>query len=145
MKKTDICECYYTTTKHIVDYDWYDSHAIGGYDKIVGHCNGTKEGEECSCGGDVSKCDFYPEKRTSKKEYHITSNREWLNSLSNEELADWFLGKLKDHTKIGDYNVDYNIGLPYLVKSFSSTREGLIRWLKADVYNSFYKGNNIEE
>lgn len=26
-------------------------------------CLGTKEVETCSCGGDKSKCDFYPEKR----------------------------------------------------------------------------------
>ena len=26
-------------------------------------CYGTKEMEECSCGGDESKCNFYPEKR----------------------------------------------------------------------------------
>lgn len=29
-------------------------------------CYGTKEMEECSCGGDTSKCDFYPEKRSKK-------------------------------------------------------------------------------
>lgn len=29
-------------------------------------CYGTKEMEECSCGGDKSKCDFYPEKRQQK-------------------------------------------------------------------------------
>ena len=29
-------------------------------------CYGTKEVEECSCGGDESKCDFYPEKRKQK-------------------------------------------------------------------------------
>lgn len=31
--------------------------------KPVGVCWGTKEREECSCGGDQSKCNFYPEKR----------------------------------------------------------------------------------
>ena len=29
-------------------------------------CYGTKEMEECSCGGDKSKCDFYPENRKQK-------------------------------------------------------------------------------
>lgn len=28
-------------------------------------CNGTKERGMCHCGGDVKKCDFYPEKRKS--------------------------------------------------------------------------------
>lgn len=30
-------------------------------------CCGTKEMEECSCGGDTSKCNFYPEKRAPEK------------------------------------------------------------------------------
>ena len=30
-------------------------------------CNGTKEREECSCNGDPTKCNFYPEKRKEKK------------------------------------------------------------------------------
>lgn len=29
----------------------------------VGECWGTKEKENCKCGGEESKCDFYPEKR----------------------------------------------------------------------------------
>lgn len=27
-----------------------------------GRCNGTKERDECACGGNVALCDFYPEK-----------------------------------------------------------------------------------
>ena len=30
-------------------------------------CYGTKAMEECTCGGDQSKCDFYPEKRQQKQ------------------------------------------------------------------------------
>lgn len=30
-------------------------------------CYGTKELEQCSCGGDKSKCDFYPEYRKENK------------------------------------------------------------------------------
>ena len=33
------------------------------YVKDCGTCNGTKDREPCICGGDVRKCDFYPEKR----------------------------------------------------------------------------------
>ena len=32
-----------------------------------GTCWGTRECEECSCNGDESKCNFYPEKRKEKK------------------------------------------------------------------------------
>ena len=31
----------------------------------VGKCLGTKELDECSCNGDTTKCDFYPEKRNA--------------------------------------------------------------------------------
>lgn len=37
--------------------DCYHQHGL----KFL--CYGTKEMEECSCGGDESKCNFYPEKR----------------------------------------------------------------------------------
>ena len=30
-------------------------------------CNGTREREECTCNGDKSKCNFYPEKRKESK------------------------------------------------------------------------------
>lgn len=42
------CNCYHTE-----------------YNKEV--CYGTKEREECSCGGDETKCNFYTEKREVAK------------------------------------------------------------------------------
>ena len=33
------------------------------YDLQIHVCNGTKEREQCLCGGNVELCDFYPEKR----------------------------------------------------------------------------------
>lgn len=38
--------------------------------KTVSVCNGTKEREECSCGGNPAKCDFYPEKRKYTCEFY---------------------------------------------------------------------------
>ena len=35
--------------------------------KLRKRCNGTKERDECSCGGDITKCDFYPEIREKAK------------------------------------------------------------------------------
>lgn len=32
-----------------------------------GTCWGTREREECTCDGDITKCNFYPEKRKEKK------------------------------------------------------------------------------
>lgn len=37
----------------------------------VGVCYGTKECDPCSCGGDESKCDFYPEKRKKKCQFYL--------------------------------------------------------------------------
>lgn len=41
-----VCECYKTRLK-------------GAENTIQGYCIGTKECEDCSCGGDKLKCDFY--------------------------------------------------------------------------------------
>ena len=35
--------------------------------ETIGRCLGTKEIETCDCGGDESKCDFYPERRKKSK------------------------------------------------------------------------------
>ena len=47
------CECY---TERI---EFYYKNEYRVSQKIVGRCLGTKEQEECSCGGDKSKCNFY--------------------------------------------------------------------------------------
>ena len=49
MKK---CDCY---------HEHPNNHRSAYGD--VGICYGTKEREPCSCGGDIAKCNFYPEKR----------------------------------------------------------------------------------
>ena len=38
-------------------------------------CYGTKEMEECSCNGDTSKCNFYPEKRNQKTRMMASEKR----------------------------------------------------------------------
>lgn len=48
-----------------------------------GVCYGTKECEPCSCGGDESKCDFYPEKRKTKPQ----TNADRIRSMTDEDLA----------------------------------------------------------
>ena len=42
-------------------------------------CLGTKEVETCSCGGDESKCDFYPEKRKVAEKKMNTAEM-WLKA-----------------------------------------------------------------
>ena len=38
------------------------------YGREIGACMGTKEMEECACGGDEAKCDFYAYKRNKSRE-----------------------------------------------------------------------------
>ena len=52
-----ICECYRESVEFYYKNDYRKSQ------RVVGRCMGTKEREECSCGGDENMCDFYPEKR----------------------------------------------------------------------------------
>ena len=46
------CDCYNVRIDRIY-----------GNEMKYGVCLGTKEIDRCDCGGDESKCDFYPEKR----------------------------------------------------------------------------------
>lgn len=55
------CNCYHTE-----------------YNKEV--CYGTKEIEECSCGGDEIKCNFYPEKQAAAQA------RKVINEFKAKEL-----------------------------------------------------------
>lgn len=57
-----MCDCY-----HEIELvtGWKDSNTPT---KIIRHeCWGTLEGENCTCGGDESKCDFYEHKRNNTK------------------------------------------------------------------------------
>lgn len=40
--------------------------------ETIGRCLGTKEIETCDCGGDESKCDFYPERRKKSKKHNFS-------------------------------------------------------------------------
>ena len=42
-------------------------------------CLGTKEVDRCNCGGDESKCDFYPEKRKAA-EKKLNTAEMWLKA-----------------------------------------------------------------
>ena len=47
---------------HMDNHYWVCCHAYHtGWGRPV--CYGTKEREECTCGGDMRKCDFYEEVR----------------------------------------------------------------------------------
>ena len=50
------CECYFE--QETIDY-----YSLNLDRRLIGRCNGTKERDECRCGGNPAKCDFYPEVR----------------------------------------------------------------------------------
>lgn len=53
MMETDK-KCEYYSTRKV-----YSGFLDYPFPKIIGECLGTKECEECKCGGDQKKCDFY--------------------------------------------------------------------------------------
>lgn len=59
MKK---CDCYCKSERFE-----YNPIIMKGVINPYSYCNGTKERDECSCGGDRTKCDFYPEVREKAK------------------------------------------------------------------------------
>ena len=91
MKK---CNCYHIQSEKRYIYDRNTGEPMP-YIVDQGVCFGTKECDHCSCGGDMTKCDFYPEvrKKAEKKEEKYVSGvpvnigflYDWyINSVGNE-------------------------------------------------------------
>jgi hypothetical protein len=74
-----ICKCY-TAEKNFLGK--------------VGTCWGTAERDACSCGGDKSKCDFYPNVREAEKKPITNADR--IRAMSDEELAEYLDGVCHD-------------------------------------------------
>ena len=58
----------------------------------IGTCWGTSERDACSCGGDRSKCDFYPNVREEEKK--PVTNYDSLIRKTLEEMA-YFLANIE--------------------------------------------------
>lgn len=76
------CSCW--NTKSVVT-KWRNGTPIDV--ETVQYCNGTKEQEACSCGGNVGKCDFYPEKRKESK--GINTAEMWLKAQEDGKTYYW--------------------------------------------------------
>ena len=75
MKK---CDCY-VEDRHLSDY----TPLMKPIYKTVSLCFGTKERDKCSCGGDRTKCDFYPEireKAIQEEDSLIVTYANWQTS-----------------------------------------------------------------
>ena len=65
------CKCYEARLEPI------ETNSI--FQHTYGVCLGTKEVDRCNCGGDESKCDFYPEKRKAVEKKMNTAEM-WLKA-----------------------------------------------------------------
>lgn len=85
------CDCYHVEkeARYLTDFEQGLRFAMTGK-RIkkelveVAHCWGTKECDECSCGGDRSKCDFYPEVR--KEANQILKIKNAIHAIKNCEI-----------------------------------------------------------
>lgn len=88
-----ICACYEVIKRRQYTYHPNTGQPVG-HDVNESICNGTQEKDLCSCGGDETKCDFYPEVREKAKielEKNMT-NRDFLFSITdNERLAEYLV------------------------------------------------------
>lgn len=108
MKK---CDCYKVReeTKYLTPFEQGIRFAMTGEritkEKLkVAHCWGTKNCEECKCGGDRTKCDFYSGVREAAKQIlkikiaiHAMKNCEieFENCVSDKENVTKFLESLQ--------------------------------------------------
>jgi hypothetical protein len=60
------CKCYHTQKKLRYTYNPITGSPIA-HNIEVGVCWGTRECDECDCGGDEAKCNFYPKVREKAK------------------------------------------------------------------------------
>lgn len=85
------CKCYHTQKKLRYTYNPITGSPIP-HDIDVGVCWGTKETDECNCGGDETQCDFYPEiRKKAKKEFESKTSMtraDNIRSMSDEQLAE---------------------------------------------------------
>lgn len=90
------CDCYNEQTKII---GWLGPDEV--IRKTVCVCNGTKERDVCSCGGDRAKCDFYPEVRNKAlKEKEPMKAKLLINGKELEvEISEEELKKLEEKQK----------------------------------------------
>ena len=62
----------------------------------------------------------------------MVTNREYLNSLSNEDFAKWIFGKLEILDATGRYPLTRLDGLHYVTLSYIDPYIGLVKWLNQE-------------
>ena len=79
------CDCYETRLEPI------ETNSI--FQHTYGVCLGTKEIDRCNCGGDESKCDFYPEKRKAAEKKMNTAEM-WLKAQEDGKIYECINGDI---------------------------------------------------
>ena len=79
------CKCYETRLEPI------ETNSIFRHTYSV--CLGTKEVDRCNCGGDESKCDFYPEKRKEAQKTLNTAEM-WLKAQEDGKIYECVNGDI---------------------------------------------------
>ena len=138
MKK---CDSY-----HLQPKTRYTYHPITGgiiaHDIEVGVCWGTRECDECHCGGDQTKCDFYPyvRERAKKEVENAKTNSEYIRAMTDDELADFFYGSPEEEFGICYYCKNFGgAGSPEPCKTphgcceCEAKNEAFKKWLKQPV------------
>ena len=72
-------------------------------------CWGTKEREECSCSGDETKCNFYPEKRAATQARKVTEDLVKNRKYTYEET--------KELCKAGRESIMFDASNPIVFKN----------------------------
>ena len=91
------CNCYNVGVKPEPRYSQYTGNYVGSVDVKYEYCDGTREQDECSCGGGRTKCDFYPEIREKAvKEQKTVSGI----PVSRGVLFDWYISSVGDEEPV---------------------------------------------
>ena len=70
-------------------YFYEDYSTISG--ALYSRCLGIKEKELCACGGDESKCDFYPENKDKASRSNVTDIVTEIESILMASDTNWML------------------------------------------------------
>ena len=117
------CNCYHTQPKTVYTYNQFTGSPIA-HDTEVGVCWGTRECDECSCGGDTRKCDFYPKVReqgSKSKKTQKTTMRAKVNLDTMKSINDFvsICSKLDCKVNLVDGN-DYCVSAKSLLGVIST-------------------------
>jgi hypothetical protein len=87
------CDKYHLYDKWLITYNPATGNAIRNTHQ-VGVCWGTKGQDECTCGGDTAKCDFYDHIRTASQRnasliplYELVS--QCIDKVGQLDLSNW--------------------------------------------------------